>query len=307
MPKLPTIPSVPMNYFKKIFLFFFSAKSKLLFEKTIFVSAILTFIVHFLLITLSNWGKIPPEIAGDASWQSPINAIYTPFTIILIFEIYLLVYYLPSSITSYLGRQYEVIALIFIRQIFSDLSVLSEENAIVEFENLKMLSLSFAGLLVLFLLIFCFYKLSGRKEIRFDEFHVTSSAERRFIISKKIMAFFLMLFFIYLFISSLFDASKLDFSVSNIPYIIKTINDTFFQQLFVALILSEVLLLLFTFNLTDKFHKILRNAGFIISTTLLKISFVTQGVSNMIVVLIAVAFGVAVLGIYRLYDKKIIE
>ena len=291
--------------FKKIYSFFFSAKSKLLFEKALFVTAIFTFVVHFLLIMLSNWGYIPSEIAGNMSWQNPINAIYTPFTIILIFEIYLLVYYLPSSITSYLGRQYEVIALIFIRQIFSDLSALSEQNAIVEFENLKMLSFSFVGLLVLFLLIFCFYKLSGKKDIRFDEFHVKSIAEKRFIISKKIMAFVLMLFFIFLFISSLFDIGKHDFSVSNIPSVIKTINDTFFQKLFIALILSEILLLLFTFNLTDKFHKILRNSGFIISTTLLKISFMTQGVSNMIVVLVAVAFGVAVLAIYRLYEKKL--
>jgi len=291
--------------FRKIFSFFFSAKSKLMFEKVIFITAILTFIVHFSLIMLSNMGIIPPEIAGGAN-QNPIHAIYTPFTIILIFEIYLLVYYLPSSITSYLGKQYEVIALIFIRQIFSNLASLSEEYAIVELERLRMLSYDFIGLLVLFLLIFCFYKLSGNKETRFNEQNAKSSiAEKRFIVSKKIMAFVLMLLFVGLFIGSLFGSNSPEFTIANIPEIIKTINNTFFQHLFIALILSEVLLLLFTFNLTDKFHKILRNSGFIISTTLLKISFMTQGVSNMIVVLIAVAFGVAVMGVYRLYDRKL--
>jgi len=295
-----------ITIFRKIFSFFFSARSKLLFEKAIFISAILTFVVHFSLIMLSNFGIIPPEIAGGAN-QNPIHAIYTPFTIILIFEIYLLVYYLPSSITSYLGRQYEVIALIFIRQIFSDLASLSEGYAIIELEKLKMLSYNFIGLLVLFLLIFCFYKLSGNKEKRLNEQNAKSSiAEKRFITAKKIMAFVLMLLFVGLFVGSLFGSGRPEFTVANIPEIIKTINNTFFQHLFIALILSEVLLLLFTFNLTDKFHKILRNAGFIISTTLLKISFMTQGMNNMIVVLIAVAFGVAVMGVYRLYEKKLI-
>lgn len=294
-----------ITIFKKIFSFFFSSKSKLLFEKAIFISAILMFIVHFSLIMLSNMGIIPSEIAGGAN-QNPIHAIYTPFTIILIFEIYLLVYYLPSSITSYLGRQYEVIALIFIRQIFSDLASLSEGYAIVEFEKLQVLSFNFIGLLVLFLLIFCFYKLSGNKEKRLNEQNAEPSiAEKRFIATKEIMAFVLMLLFVGLFISSLFSYGRPEFTVANIPDIIKTINNTFFQHLFIALILSEVLLLLFTFNLTDKFHKILRNSGFIISTTLLKISFMTQGMSNMIVVLIAVAFGVAVMGVYRLYDRKL--
>lgn len=274
----------------------------MLFEKAIFISAILAFILHFLFIVLSNLGYISTE---DAVSLNPIRAIYTPFTIILIFEIYLLVYYLPASITSYLGKQYEVIALIFIRQIFNDLAELSEQGDIFGFESLQMLSYNFVGLLVLFLLIFCFYKLSGSKTMRFDDLNTKSVAEKRFIVSKRIMSFFLMLLFVGLFIGSLFSAERPEFTVANIPDIIKTINNTFFQYLFTALILSEVLLLLFTFNLTDQFHKIIRNAGFIISTTLLKISFMTYGVSNMIVVLIAVAFGVAVMGIYRLYEKKL--
>lgn len=305
MLKPTIIPSATSAVFRSIFLFFFSPKSKARFEKGLFSLAITTFFIHFLLILLSNGGYLPYWLVGTTGIQNPIDSIYTPFSIILIFEVYLLIYYLPSSITSYLGRQYEVIALIFIRQLFSDLSALSGEGVIIDIHSLSMLSLSFAGLLVLFLLIFLFYKLSGRKEVRFDEDKTMTAAERRFVLSKKVMSLVLMLVFVVLFFRSIVLVGDIELTIANIPEIIKTASDYFFSTLFVALILSEVLLLLLTFNLTDKFHKIMRNSGFIISTILLKISFMVQGVNNILVVLIAVAFGVAVEGIYRLYETKI--
>ena len=300
-----TTPTMPMAFFRRIFSFFFSPKSKLGIEKILFIGAIFTFLTHFLLIMLANGGYLPLWLVGTTEQLNPVDSIYTPFSIILIFEVYLLIFYLPASITSYLGRQYEVITLIFIRNIFSDLSALSAKDTLIDFENITMISFSFAGLLVLFLLIFCFYKLSGRKPVCFDEDKAESPAERRFILSKKVMSVVLMFVFIVLFIRSIFSVDNVEFTIANIPYMIKTASDYFFSTLFIALILSEVLLLLLTFNLTDKFHKIMRNSGFIISTILLKISFMVEGVNNMLVVLIAIAFGVAVQGICRLYEKKI--
>ena len=55
-------------------------------------------------------------------------AIYTPFSFILIYEIYLLIYYLPRSITTYISKQYEIITLIVIRRIFKDISNISLQD-----------------------------------------------------------------------------------------------------------------------------------------------------------------------------------
>ena len=54
----------------------------------------------------------------------PISAIYTPFSILLVYEAYLLIYYLRRSTTLYIAKQYEVIALILIRGLFKDMAVL---------------------------------------------------------------------------------------------------------------------------------------------------------------------------------------
>jgi len=282
----------------KVYSLFLSEKRKIQFEKIIFPIAIATFIIHFSLIILGNFNMLPGSVS-----ENPIKAIYTPFSIILLYEIYLLIYYLPKSITIYLGKQYEIIALILIRKTFDDLANLSILEGIVKVDDIRNLLLTFGGLIILFLLIFCFYKLSGSKADRVDE--CDDKEKRDFLSVKEILSLGLLVFFVLLFIKSLFDLKDLPLTVNHVVYAIKTINQTFFSTFFTALILTEVLLLLFTFNLSDKFSKIIRNSGFIISTILLKLSFMVEGFTNVMIILIAVIFGIAVMGIYRLFEKQL--
>jgi hypothetical protein len=66
------------------------------------------------------------------------------------------------------------------------------------------------------------------------------------------------------------------FSITQIVDKIKDINDIFFDEFLLFDILVEVFLRPFLFS-TDKFSKVIRNSGFIIST-LIKISFGTEGI-----------------------------
>ena len=120
-----------MMKFDAVFRFFhnrfLSEKTKKRTE-TFFVSlAILSFLLHLIVIALVDLKII---VLNDYSklLNNPIAAIYTPFSFILIYEVYLLVYYLPKSTTIYIGKQYEIITLIIIRRIFKDLTKL-EFNA----------------------------------------------------------------------------------------------------------------------------------------------------------------------------------
>lgn len=84
---------------------------------------------------------------------------------------------------------------------------------------------------------------------------------------------------------------------------IKDVNRIFFDDIFTILILIDVLLLLFSFFHTDKFSKVIRNSGFIISTILLKLSFGAEGLLNTILIVVAVLFGVIISGIHNQYEK----
>ena len=101
--------------------FFLNEKFKDKSENVIIYISIIAFIGHLLFIFLNKINFIQLELVTSL-YNNPIAAIYTPFSFILIYEVYLLVYYLPKSTTIYIGKQYEIILLIIIRRIFKDIS-----------------------------------------------------------------------------------------------------------------------------------------------------------------------------------------
>jgi len=84
----------------------------------------------------------------------------------------------------------------------------------------------------------------------------------------------------------------------------KNINNIFFEQFFNILIIADVILLLFSFFHKDKFHSVIRNSGFIISTILIRISFSVSGIVNVLMIIGAVLFGLIMLVIHNKYEKQ---
>ena len=83
------------------------------------------------------------------------------------------------------------------------------------------------------------------------------------------------------------------------------INNIFFEQFFTILIVADVLLLLFSFFITDEFHKVIRNSGFIISTILIRISFSISGGLNNLLIISAITFGLLILVIHNKFEREI--
>ncbi|MCL1821392.1 MAG: hypothetical protein FWG22_01060 [Prolixibacteraceae bacterium] len=293
------------NYFDRVYDLFLSNKSRSVFEKIILWAAIVIFIIQLGAILLTPASILSKDFYSHCgTTPNPLSSVYTPFSVILLYEIYLLIFYLSKSITIYLGRQYEVIALILIRRTFEDLSLLSDLPDGYTIDTIVSLLWTFGGLIILFLLIFCFYKLAGtRKQINIDD---CDEKRRRFIVTKKILALILLVLFGVLFVASFSELKNFrTVAITDIVYAVKSMSNVFFNTFFTGLILTEVLLLLFTFNLSGSFSKIIRNSGFIISTILLKLSFRADGQISMAFILMAVSFSVIILGITRLFDKRL--
>ena len=88
-----------------------------------------------------------------------ISAIYTPFSIILYYEVFLLVYYLPRSFTTSVLKQFEIISLILIRRIFYDIPKLEiNTNWLKNTDNLQIV-FDLTGILIIFFLIYLFSKI----------------------------------------------------------------------------------------------------------------------------------------------------
>lgn len=290
---------------RNIFDYFISNKIKIQSERVIIYIAIVSFILHLVLISFVNLDIINLTDTSKLL-NNPISAIYTPFSFILIYEVYLLVYYLPKSTTIYIGKQYEIISLIIIRRIFKDLSNLEFTNNWFQNKNDLIFMGDLAAIIILFILIYYFYKLNDENELARKKAFELKPEIISFIKLKKIIATILVPIFLLLAVYSLTNWLIESFdSIGKFVYDLKDINKIFFDDFFTILILVDVLLLLFSFLHSDNFSKVIRNSGFIISTILLKLSFGTEGILNSFLIVCAVLFGVIILKIHNLYEKRL--
>ncbi|MEM1216697.1 MAG: hypothetical protein AAGJ82_13470, partial [Bacteroidota bacterium] len=262
--------------------------------------------LHLLLIVLSNYGWISFD---QQFFTDPIAAIYTPFSFILLYEVYLLIYFLPKSITIYIGKQYEIITLIVIRRIFKDIAYV--ELTSNWFQNSDDLQFTFDVItsLVLFLIIFFFYKnIRKRTYTSIDQQDERGNKTRKFVLLKKALAVVLVPVLLGLSLYTIGDwgiAAWSDHANGVLQF--KKINNIFFDEFFTILIVVDVLLLLSSFFYSDQFHKIIRNSGFVISTILIKISFLAVGIISNFLIIGAVLFGYLMLLVHNLYEVRWIE
>ncbi|MFD0933479.1 hypothetical protein ACFQ0R_12810 [Psychroflexus salinarum] len=289
------------KYYSRLNSFVLSETLKEKLEKVIVITAIVSFLIHLAIIGLIDFDLLDfGEYDGNLI-ISPISAIYTPFSIILIYEVYLLVFYLPKSITIYIGKQYEIITLILIRKIFYDLSNLEFSSDWFSIEGDIQFTIDILATLALFFLIFQFYRLNAKNKVEKEKItHKTKSH----IKVKNVFATILVPTIVFLALFSFGDwfyetLTGSDYSSTSI----KTVNTVFFDDFFTVLILIDVLLLLFSFLQTEEFSRVIRNSGFVISTILIKLSFSADNIINTILIVVAVTFGVLILYIYNQYFK----
>ena len=140
------------DYFYKMLLSERTRKSS---ESVIVFISISGYVLHLLLIALVDLKIL--KLTNASLLDNPIAAIYTPFSFILIYEVYLLIYYLPKSINKYIGKQYEIITLILIRRIYKDLSNIKFAPDWFEVKGNLQFTYDILGTIILFYLIFYFY------------------------------------------------------------------------------------------------------------------------------------------------------
>ncbi|MFZ9940305.1 MAG: hypothetical protein ACO3GN_08435 [Bacteroidia bacterium] len=284
----------------KTFDLLLSERTKKRFERITLTVALLGFFIHLLLIYLLKTRVI--DLGGQSElFKNPISAIYTPFSFILVYEVYLLIYYLPKSFTNYISKQYEIITLIIIRKLFKDLA--GVELSTNWFKNASDVQFTYDILasLLLFYLIYLFQKHATRKMGLHD---ATDPEIDRFIVRKKLIAVALVPVIGVLACTTFVQWAASLFVSGGDVLGIKTINHLFFDEFFTILILVDVVLLLLSFFYTDQFHKIIRNTGFVVSTILIRLSLGATGLVSTVLVVMAVLFGLLIVLIHNQYEKK---
>lgn len=274
----------------------FSEKNLKLFETAILFLAVTGFIAHLLLIYLNINYELDYLSNLDNLFTNPISALYTPFSFILIYEVFLLIYYLPRSFTTSIRKEYEIISLIMIRKVFEDIPNLNTETGIFNTESLNLLY-NLLGILIIYYLIFLF-----KKTIKIIPKRKDTKDLSKFIAYKKALSIVLVPILIILCFSNLISWSQKLFINE---YFTQNINSIFFVDFFTILILVDVFILLISFGYTERYAQIIRNTGFIISTILLRLSFGVRDLSSVILLISGVVFGLIILKIYQLTETNL--
>ena len=265
-------------------------------EKYILYLASIGFIIHLSIIFLKIYGVIDLDFMGSKLLTNPISALYTPFSFILIYEAFLLIYYLPRSFTTAVGKQYEIISLIVIRKIFGDIPMIDLNSNWIENANNLQLIYDLVAIIIIFFLIFLFRKAQERLPKK-----PVSEKLDRFIASKKLVSIILLPILVIICIVSF---SKWFNGVFIVDSIDQNLNYLFFNEFFTLLILVDVFILLLSFQYTERYSQLIRNTGFIISTILLRLSFQAMGLTSLILIISGIVFGLLILLIYNSIEKE---
>jgi hypothetical protein len=270
---------------------FFNAKKVRKVELLILRVAVIAFLLHLIVIFLGN------NFTYFKHFQhSYLKAIYTPFSFILFYEVILLVIIIPKSISEFIGKQFEVITLITLRSFFHDIADLDLKNSI-NLNNHEFISLLYdlgASLLMLAftILYYKIYQNNRKSEIQGEL--------NDFINIKKLVSLSMILVLMLLSVSSLFNWSKEMLHALQLDQNYPDPNTVFYADFFSIMIFVDVLLLIISFIYHFSFFTIFRNASFIITTILIRMSLTIEKPMNYILIMIGFLFAILSFYLYSL-------
>ncbi len=204
-------------------------------------------------------------------------AVQASFTVVLILEVISLIFTLPCSFSRSVGKQFEILSLILMRNAFKELSQFPEPISFVGNQDaiLYILSDGFGALLI-FALLGYYYRIQA---------HASDEAMRptdlySFVAAKKGIALILLVVFCSMGINSAIES----FNGSQ--------DIDFLHEFYTILILTDILLVLISQCFQPSFAAIFRNSGFALSTLIIRIALAAPPYFNVLLGMAAALFAI---------------
>jgi hypothetical protein len=212
------------------------------------------------------------------------DSIEFSFNFLLFFEMIGLVFVIPYSISNSIGKQFQIMSLIFLRTSFEELSNLSFNVPIKEqVVIISRMAADAGAALIVFILIRWFYSLQKHRQIT-DETDRTN-----FINLKKIVALGVL---IGLLLSVFFDFRH---------FIYTAIFHPSYSIFYLILIFADMLLMLAAFRYVIHYPNIFRYSAFVLITIFIRIALMAPVYYNAIIGVSTVLFGIGVVYVHNLF------
>ena len=212
------------------------------------------YLLALLGVELNRHGILPPWLA-TVSPRNHFYAIHLAFTLILVLEVMGLILVIPSSLSQSMGKQFEILTLILLRNAFKELAHLPEPVSVAnDMLPVLYIAISGAGALMVYLCL-GLYKRIARRQMHFIS---SPNLRMRYVMSKKLLALVLFIIFVGV-------------AVRDVIFFVTTGSDqSFFETLYTILIFSDITMVLIAQRYMPAFHAVFRNSGFALATLLIR-------------------------------------
>jgi hypothetical protein len=279
----------------------FSEANKALLKRLAIKVSIAGFAVHLGLVFLSRGLPHPPLIIA-AVGRNYMSAIATPFSFILFYEVLTLIAALPASTTQSIANQFEVVSLIFIRDVFKDIAAASEDGWHHEqFHQALPLFLDMCSGLAMFLLVAIFQYVARKRVRRAGEL---SAGSKKFIAQKKLVAIGLTVLLLSMAVYNLGIVIVHSYrSLMAGQCITSEPNAFFYNDVFTVMIFTDVLILILSLVVSGRYEMVFRNAAFVLSIILLRFSLTEGHPYGAPLALFAMVFGILTLLVFNFHSS----
>ncbi len=244
-------------------------------HRKISIALVFLFLCSLAIIELNRQLLLPANLAAIIP-KNHFFAVHAAFTVILILEVISLIFVLPCSFSRSLGKQFEILSLILIRNAFKELSYFAEPITYQGNEEkiLHILASGFGALLI-FALLGVYYKIQKRSEEDGRSIDLYG-----FVASKKAISLLLLLSFVAMGCYSAY------LTVRGVEH------PDFFHGFYSQLILTDILIVLVSQCFHPSAKMIFRNSGYALSTLMIRIALVAPVYFNVMLGTAAIGFAI---------------
>ena len=252
-------------------------------HKSVSALLLLIFLASLAVIEFNRQGWLPASLAARLP-TSHYMAINLAFLLVLIMEILGMIFALPGSMSRALGKQFEILALIFLRNAFKELSVLPEPISLSHHNEVLWHILSYGfGAIAIFALLGVYTAMLKK----LDKVLLPGPSLDRFIAAKKNVALCMVVVFCAM------GLYNIGLKIAGHP------GFHFFQSFYTVLIFSDILMVLLAQTFLPQFPAVFRNSGYALATLLIRLSLTAPAYIDVLVGLSSVLLAVCLTLVYN--------
>lgn len=244
-------------------------------KRAIALAQILLFLLGLVGIELNRRGLLPEPLA-DLTPTSHYYAIKLAFGLVLIQEVIDLVFTLPCSMSRAVGKQFEILALILLRNAFKELVHFEEPLEIAHGIGPVLPIIADAcGSLIIFVGLGVYSRLHVKRKSSKSAVDLY-----RFVATKKLLALIMLGVFFTIAVQTGMETLRTGHA------------QPFFDVFYTVLIFSDILLVLISSLYLPSFYSTFRNSGFAVSTLLIRMALASPRFFDSLLGVTAVAFAI---------------